>query len=126
MLFWTLVWFFHIHKHQSIVITISIIMKKLILSVAMLLGSFVTFAQTDAKTVVQSATEMAKPTQDKFKEVKADEVPEAVSKSLAKAYPEAKVDKAFVNDQKEYKLDIAVGDQKATVFADANGNWIKR
>lgn len=101
-------------------------MKKLILSVAMLLGSFVTFAQTDAKTVAQSATETAKPTQDKFKEVKAEEVPEAVSASLAKAYPEAKVAKAYVNDKKEYKLDIAVGDQKATVFADATGNWIKK
>ena len=101
-------------------------MKKLILSVALLLGSFATFAQTDAKTVVQSATATAKPTQDKFKEVKAEEVPEAVSKSLSKAYPEAKVDKAYVNDKKEYKLDIAVGDQKATVFADATGNWIKK
>ncbi len=101
-------------------------MKKLILSVAMLLGSFVTFAQTDAKTVVQSATEMAKPTQDKFKEVKVEEVPETVSTSLTKAYPEAKVAKAYVNDMKEYKLDIVVGDQKATVFADANGNWIKK
>ncbi len=101
-------------------------MKKLILSVALLLGSFVTFAQTDAKTVAQSATETAKPTQEKFKEVKAEEVPEAVSKSLAKAYPEATVSKAYVNDKKEYKLDIAVGDQKATVFADATGNWIKK
>ncbi len=101
-------------------------MKKLILSVALLLGSFVTFAQTDAKTVAQSATETAKPTQDKFKEVKAEEVPEAVSKSLSKAYPEATVSKAYVNDKKEYKLDIAVGDQKATVFADATGNWIKK
>jgi hypothetical protein len=101
-------------------------MKKLILSVALLLGSFVTFAQSDAKTVAQSATEMAKPTQDKFKEVVAEEVPEAVSKSLAKAYPEAKVAKAYVNDKKEYKLDITVGDQKATVFADATGNWIKK
>ena len=100
-------------------------MKKLILSVAILLGSFATFAQ-DAKTVAQSATGTAKPTQDKFKEVKAEEVPEAVSKSLSKAYPEAKVDKAYVNDKKEYKLDIAVGDQKATVFADATGNWIKK
>lgn len=100
-------------------------MKKLILSVALLLGSFVTFAQ-DAKTVAQSATESAKPTQDKFKEVKAEEVPKAVSESLSKAYPEAKIANAYVNDKKEYKLDIAVGDQKATVFADATGNWIKK
>ena len=101
-------------------------MKKLILSVALLLGSFVTFAQQDAKTVAQSATEKAKPTQDKYKEVKAEEIPKAVSESLAKAYPEAKVATAYVNDKKEYKLDIAVGDQKATVFADATGNWIKK
>ena len=101
-------------------------MKKLILFVVMLLSGFMTFAQTEAKKAVQSTATMAEPTQEKFKEVKAEEVPEAVSKSLTKAYPDSKVDKAYVNDKKEYKLDISVGDQKATVFADANGNWIKK
>ena len=28
--------------------------------------------------------------------------------------------------KKEYKIEISVGDQKAAVFADANGNWIKK
>ena len=101
-------------------------MKKIILFVVMLLSGFMTFAQTEVKKAVQSTVTMTEPTQDKFKEVKAEEVPEAVSKSLAKAYPDSKVEKAYVSDKKEYKLDISVGDQKATVYADANGNWIKK
>ena len=101
-------------------------MKKLMLTVVLFLGSMATFAQSDAKSVVQSTTEKAKPTQEKFTEVKAEEIPKAVSESLAKAYPEAQIASAYVNDKKEYKLNIAVGDQKATVFADATGNWIKK
>jgi len=52
-------------------------------------------------------------------------LPAAVKTALQTAYPGAKLDKAFVNEKKEYKLEISVGDQKATVFSDVNGNWLK-
>ena len=101
-------------------------MKKLILS-AILLGSISTFAQEaktkDTKATMDSTSKMA---QENYKEVKAEELPEALKTSLKAGYPDATVTKAYINDKKEYKMDIAVGDQKATVYADAQGNWLKK
>ena len=96
-------------------------MKKLILSIAIVLGSFTAIATT----VRVSTREKTIYVQD-FKEIKAEELPEAVKNALKTSYPDAKLDKAYVNSNKEYKLEITVVDQKATVYADANGNWIKK
>ncbi|WP_310556621.1 hypothetical protein [Flavobacterium sp.] len=98
-------------------------MKKFILSAAILLGSFTAFAQ-DAKTA--KAESAKQETQEKFKEVKVEELPEAVKTALKAGYPDATVTKAYINDKKEYKMDIAVGDQKGTVHTDASGNWLKK
>lgn len=97
-------------------------MKKLILSAVLVLGSLSTYASNETapqqtKTVVAAQAE--------YTEVSADAVPPAVKTALQTAYPGAKLDKAFVNEKKEYKLEISVGDQKATVFSDVNGNWLK-
>ncbi|PTS94184.1 hypothetical protein DBR27_18010 [Flavobacterium sp. HMWF030] len=97
-------------------------MKKLILSAAIVLGSLSIYASN------LSTPEQAKITvsiQTGYTEVSADAVPAAVKTALQTAYPGAKLDKAFVNEKKEYKLEISVGDQKATVFSDVNGNWLK-
>lgn len=64
--------------------------------------------------------------QEEYTEITSDQLPQAVLSALNNTYPGATIDKAFVNQNKEYKLEISVGDQKATVFADANGNWIKK
>ena len=102
-------------------------MKKLILS-ALLLGSISIFAQGEqAKVETKAATtNTAKPTQEVFKELKAEELPEAVKTALKTSYPDATLTKAFVNEKKEYKMEIAVGDKTATVYADAEGNWLKK
>lgn len=103
-------------------------MKKLILS-AILLGSISTFAQEAKATKETKATTTeatSKSGQENYKEVKSEELPEALKTSLKAGYPDATVTKAYVNDKKEYKMDIAVGDQKATVYADAQGNWLKK
>ncbi|MBW1658171.1 hypothetical protein [Flavobacterium quisquiliarum] len=97
-------------------------MKKLILSAVILLGTMSIHANVlpvseDAKTTVVIQSE--------YTEVAVDAVPAAVKTALQAAYPGAKLDKAFVNDKKEYKLEISVGDQKATVYSDVNGNWLK-
>ncbi|PBJ11099.1 hypothetical protein [Flavobacterium sp. ACN6] len=96
-------------------------MKKLILSAVILLGTMSIQANIlpvseDIKTIV---------VQSEYTEVTADAVPAAVKTALQTAYPGAKLDKAFVNEKKEYKLEISVGDQKATVYSDVNGNWLK-
>lgn len=102
-------------------------MKKLILSVAIVLGSFTAFATMTPVLNTGSAenTEKNSYIQD-FREIRAEELPEAVKSALKTSYPDATLDKAYVNSNNEYKLDITVGDQKATVYADANGNWIKK
>lgn len=63
--------------------------------------------------------------QSEYSEVKVETVPDNILKALKAGYPGAKIIKAYLNDKKEYKLEIAVEDQKATVYTDANGNWLK-
>ena len=97
-------------------------MKKLILSTAIILGSLSIYATTTTngepvKTTVNFQSE--------YKEIKTDEIPAAVKTALETAYPGAKLEKAYINEKNEYKLEIAVGDQKATVYSDVNGNWLK-
>ena len=97
-------------------------MKKLILSAIVLLGAV---SMTNASTVSQDVKVTTISVQTEYTEVAADAVPAAVKTALQTAYPGAKLEKAFVNEKKEYKLDISVGDQKATVYSDVNGNWLK-
>ncbi|MFD1601249.1 hypothetical protein ACFSJW_22890 [Flavobacterium artemisiae] len=97
-------------------------MKKLILSAIVLLGAV---SMTNASTVSQEVKVTTISVQTEYTEVTADAVPAAVKTALQTAYPGAKLDKAFVNEKKEYKLEISVGDQKATVYSDVNGNWLK-
>jgi len=93
-------------------------MKKLILSAAIILGSFSAFAQSqETKTAAAPQT-----TEEKFKEIKVEDVPSSVILAEKTAQPEAVIEKAYINDKKEYKLDIKVDNQKATVYTDAAGN----
>lgn len=98
-------------------------MKKLILSVAIILGSLSTFALVKPIANTQAESVFI---QEEYTEVKAEEVPDAIKTALKSAYPDATLDRAYVNAAKEYKLEITVKDQKATVYADANGNWINK
>ena len=97
-------------------------MKKLVLSVVIILGSLSTYAHNE---IVQEQVKKVVTVQTEYTEVTTDAVPAAVKTALQTAYPNAKLVKAYVNEKKEYKLEISVGDQKATVFSDVNGNWLK-
>jgi hypothetical protein len=101
-------------------------MKKLILSAAIVLGSLSTFAQSSKVKKVERVETTTKVVEEKFTEIKSEEVPEPIKIAFKTAYPEAVIEKAFVNEKKEFKLEIKNGDQKATVYADADGNWIKK
>ncbi|MHC0446771.1 hypothetical protein ACWA1F_15275 [Flavobacterium sp. 3-218] len=97
-------------------------MKKLILSAMVVLGTMSIHANVLS---VSQNTKATVTVQSEYTEVTADAVPAAVKTALQTAYPGAKLEKAFVNEKKEYKLEISVGDQKATVYSDVNGNWLK-
>jgi len=96
-------------------------MKKLILAAAIILGSLSIHATTTEAETVKIAINV----QDTYKEVAIDAVPAVVKTALEAAYPGAKLVKAYTNEKKEFKLEISVGDQKATVYSDVNGNWLK-
>jgi hypothetical protein len=117
-------------------------MKKLILSAAILLGSLSTFAQTTpeegttpeketttqttTETTSQSSTQTASETPEGYTEVKLEEVPAAVTESLKKSVPDAKLVNAYINEKKQYKLKVEVGDKVGSLDADENGKWINQ
>ncbi|CAA9198102.1 hypothetical protein [Flavobacterium collinsii] len=96
-------------------------MKKLILSAAILLGGLSMQAGnvTAKSSIVQTAS-----VQDEYKEV--DAVPAAIKTALDNAYPGVKLDKAYVNAKKEYKIEITVRGEKSVVYTDASGNILKK
>lgn len=95
-------------------------MKKLILSAAIILGSLsIQASALNTGLMIQSVN-----IQDEYKEV--DSVPAAIKTALDNAYPGVKLEKAYVNDKKEYKIDIIVREVKSTVYTDAKGNIIKK
>jgi hypothetical protein len=96
-------------------------MKKLILSAAVILGSL---AMQAKNTAINNSISPIIIIQDEYKEV--DAVPAAIKTALDNAYPGVKLDKAYVNAKKEYKIDIVVRDVKSTVYTDAQGNFIKK
>lgn len=98
-------------------------MKKLLLSAAILLGAITVQASTtlNSDTIIHSVT-----VQDEFTEVSSDAVPAEVKSTIEKSFPGTKLEKAYKNEKNEYKLEIANGDKKYTIFTDVSGNIIKK
>ncbi|OXA68413.1 hypothetical protein B0A67_20750 [Flavobacterium aquidurense] len=96
-------------------------MKKLILSAAILLGGV---SMQAGNVAVTSSMVQSVNIQDDYKEV--DAVPAAIKTALDEAYPGVKLDKAYVNDKKEYKIEITVRGEKSTVYTDATGKILKK
>lgn len=98
-------------------------MKKLILSLAIVLGAISVQAAVPSinTTMSQSVT-----IQDEYKEVSLDALPDAVKSTLEKSFPGSTLEKAYKNEKNEFKLEIANGDKKYTVYIDAGGNILKK
>lgn len=97
-------------------------MKKLILSAAILLGSLSTFA---AITANQNSPMKEVTIGDEFTEIKITDLPVAIAEALKKSHPNAVISKAYVNEKKQYKLELAMGDKTETVLTDASGTIVK-
>ena len=98
-------------------------MKKVIFVFALALGSMTAFAQ-DTENVEETATEVV--AQNEFTEISSEDLPEAVTAAVAKNYPTASIDKAYVNEAKQFKLEVSLEDgTSGTLYADENGNWIE-
>ncbi|REG93020.1 hypothetical protein [Flavobacterium aquicola] len=98
-------------------------MKNLFLSATIVLGSLTSFAATSAvsNTIVKTIS-----VEDEYTEIKLEEVPTAVTDALKKAYPEGVLSKAYKNAKSEYKLEVTVGDKVGSLYANADGTWIKK
>ena len=97
-------------------------MKKLLVATAIVLGSLT----VNAGTVPLNSMNQSVTIQDEYTEVSADAVPAAVKSTVEKSFPGTKLEKVYVNANKQYKLEISKGDKKYTVFTDAEGNIIKK
>ena len=98
-------------------------MKNLFLSAAIVLGSLTSFASTSPKT---SSIVKTVSIQDEYTEIKLEELPAAITESLKKAFPDAVLSKAYKNAKSEYKLDVTVGEKVGSLYANADGTWIKK
>lgn len=79
--------------------------------------------QMDEAEVIADTTEAD---QNEFSEVGSEELPESVTAAVSKNYPTASIDKAYVNEANQYKLEVSLEDGTAgTLYADENGNWIE-
>ena len=98
-------------------------MKNLFLSAAIILGGLTSFASTApiSNTIVKNIT-----VQEEYTEIKLEEVPVAVTDALKKAYPDGVLSKAYKNAKSEYKLEVTVGDKVGSLYANADGTWIKK
>ncbi|MEO8773758.1 MAG: hypothetical protein ABI263_02100 [Gelidibacter sp.] len=98
-------------------------MKKVILTAAIILGGLSTYA-TSAFAISQTE-ELEITVQQEYKEIKAEALPQAVRDALAADFQTATLDKAYVNEEQVYKLEITVDGEESTVYADKDGNWIE-
>ena len=102
-------------------------MKNLMFAAVLSLGTMTAFAQEQETTVEEVATEQVEATQDDYTEIAAEEVPAAITEALEAAHPGATISKAFMNEEAEYKLEVAKEDgETAELYADAEGNWIEK
>ncbi|REG93023.1 hypothetical protein [Flavobacterium aquicola] len=92
------------------------IIKILILTSVIILGTVSIYSIFENEGVESNI-------KSEFIEVSLDKVPVTVKAALETEYSGAKLVKAYVNEKKEYKLELSVGNQKATVFTDVDGNW---
>ncbi|WP_066218676.1 hypothetical protein [Formosa haliotis] len=98
-------------------------MKKLFLTSAIVLGSL-TFCAATPVALIQHGNEVR--VNENFKEIKVSEVPKAVTDAVSNDFAGATITKAYVNDEKEYKLELELDGAMETVYANASGEWIKK
>ncbi|MBU2995592.1 hypothetical protein KO500_04075 [Cellulophaga baltica] len=64
--------------------------------------------------------------EEPYTEVGVEELPMPVLESFSENFPAAEIYKAYVNQEKQFKLEVELKDGSVeTLIADENGNWIK-
>lgn len=102
-------------------------MKKVLVAVVCLMsvGSFSAFA---SETSVDSVMVVREVAQDDFVKVEVKDLPEAVTQSIEKAYPEYTAKEAFMAEKeegKQYKVVLVLDDEEVTALFKENGEEVK-
>lgn len=98
-------------------------MKKLVFAASLLVGSLTAFAYTSPVVPVNQGIVIT--VQDEYKEIKVSELPTAITDAFAKDFPGGTIDKAFVNSEKKYKLEVTTAETSTTLYANEKGEWIE-
>lgn len=99
-------------------------MKKLILSVAILTSGVSAFALSN-NIVFSEAEIVAITMNEEFKEISLDKLSEAIVDTIKKDFPSAIINKAYVNENEQYKLLIIVDENESILYIDKEGNWLE-
>ncbi|MDO6676435.1 hypothetical protein MK851_11935 [Tenacibaculum sp. 1B UA] len=97
-------------------------MKKLILAVAILAGVS-TYATVN--NTISPITPIHTVVADGFQEISLDKLPAALVNSIKESFPKATVNKAFVNEKEQYKLEISAEKVSKTIYTDKEGNLLE-
>ncbi|QLG45637.1 hypothetical protein [Costertonia aggregata] len=97
-------------------------MKKLVFATALALGSLTAISAT---TPIFHDGIMEIVIAQDFTEIAVEDVPQAIVDALGTDHPGATIDKAHVNGEAQYKLEVTKEDgTTAELYADAEGNWL--
>ncbi|WP_405384518.1 hypothetical protein [Maribacter sp. LLG6340-A2] len=103
-------------------------MKTLFLLGAITLGGFTVNAQDalfSESGIVHNEVNTIMVKANDFTEISVSQVPQPVMDAISTNFPSANLDKAYTNDEKQYKLVLSLEDgTQGTVYADENGNWL--
>ena len=99
-------------------------MKKLVLATALAIGGFT--IGTAATPIIFHDGIMEEIMVQDYKEIAVSDVPDAVVTALETDYPGATINKAHVNEEGTYKLEVSTEDGSSMeLYADSDGNWVE-
>ena len=100
-------------------------MKRIMILPAAVLTICLALPQFSQATIRTDAVVATQQKDIKYTEITADQLPEAVSKALAKGYVGFKTDKAYQGDDGTFKVKVSKGDDMSVLFYKENGELIK-
>lgn len=100
-------------------------MRKLIFATVLSALGFTVMAQNEIVEPIMDEITVVSLEQD-FEEISVSDLPEAVTAAVTKDYPSATIDKAYQGGSDLFKLEVSMEDgTSGTLYADAEGNWVK-
>lgn len=98
-------------------------MRKIVFATALAIGSM---SLGMAATPIFHDGIMEEVFYQDYKEIALADVPAVIMTALESDYPGATLNKAYVNEEGQYKLEVSAEDGSSMdLYADAEGNWLE-